>query len=215
MIFFLGLLLTSSFIHAVHMLQCFLCDSSFCEKPFLTNCRSNQYCATLRTDGTFSGFNFTVVERFCLLNAVCALLNANGTTFIASVAVGQTSVTSTLSCCNTNGCNKNNFDAPNKTPNGLKCKSCHSFYDKQCDSDMVCVGNQDRCLNDTASSLPYDYDFGNNTLNGCISRTLCQPSNFGNVTCYEGSFYKNGVIWLNNVNFNLPLLSFITIVLLL
>lgn len=56
------------------------------------------------------GFNFTLVERFCLLNTVCAMLNANGTTFIASVAVGQTSVTSTLSCCNTNGCNKNNLD---------------------------------------------------------------------------------------------------------
>lgn len=56
------------------------------------------------------GFNFTVVERFCLLNTVCARLNANGTTFIASVAVGQTSLTSTISCCNTNGCNKNNFD---------------------------------------------------------------------------------------------------------
>lgn len=67
----------------------------------------------------------------------------------------------------------------------------------------------------SASSLPYEYDFGNNTLKGCISRTLCQPSNIGNVTCYEGSFYNNGVICLSDVNFSLPLLSFITIVLLL
>lgn len=39
--------------------------------------------------------------------------------------------------------------APNKTPNGLTCKSCHSFYDEHCDSDISCVGNQDRCFNDT------------------------------------------------------------------
>ncbi|KTF90479.1 hypothetical protein cypCar_00013730 [Cyprinus carpio] len=43
--------------------------------------------------------------------------------------------------------------APKKTPNGLKCKSCHSFYDEQCDSDMSCVGNQDRCFNDTGQYL--------------------------------------------------------------
>ncbi|XP_048054437.1 phospholipase A2 inhibitor and Ly6/PLAUR domain-containing protein-like [Megalobrama amblycephala] len=197
------------------MLQCFLCDSSFCEKPFLTTCRSNQYCATMRTDGKFSGITFTVVERFCILDAVCALLNANGTTFIASVGVGQTSVTSTISCCNTDGCNRNNFDAPNKTPNGLKCKSCRNFYDEQCDSDMVCVGDQDRCLNDTASLLPYDYGFGNNTLKGCISRTFCQPSYFGNVTCCEGSFCNKGVSWLSEINFSLQLLSLISIVLLM
>lgn len=69
------------------------------------------------------GFNFSVVERICLLDAVCALLNANGTEFIASVAVGQTSVSSTFSCCKTDGCNNNYLDGKRKrSENGILIK---------------------------------------------------------------------------------------------
>ncbi|KAL1272780.1 hypothetical protein QQF64_028642 [Cirrhinus molitorella] len=209
-----GLFLNFLFFHSVYMLQCFVCDTAFCQKPIFTTCEPNQYCGTVRTDGTFLGFNFTIVKRMCLSNEICALLNANGTKLIASVAVGRTSVTTTISCCNTDGCNNNYLDAPNKTPNGLICKSCHSFYDEQCDSDMSCVGNQDRCFNDTASLLPYDYGFGNNTVKGCISRCHCQPSHFGNVSCCEGSYCNKAVSWLSEINYRLPLLSLVTVVLL-
>lgn len=137
--------------------------------------------------------------------------------------------------------------APNKSPNGLKCKSCRSIYDENCDSDLDCVGNQDRCFNGTgmsysllsvqylkkvsfnttviklethnlcvcvvsASLLPSSFGFGNNTLKGCISRDLCQPSKFSNMTCCEGSFCNKGLSWMGDVNISLLFLSLIAFV---
>ncbi|XP_057193013.1 phospholipase A2 inhibitor and Ly6/PLAUR domain-containing protein-like isoform X1 [Triplophysa rosa] len=209
--FVLGLFFTSAFLYSVQMLQCLTCDNIFCENPSLTNCFSNESCATAHIAQTSSGFNYTMVQRLCLLNEECAYFNANGTTFTLSFGFGGTSFTSSVSCCNTDGCNKAKVDAPNKNPNGLKCKSCSSIYDQNCDSDLDCVGNQDRCFNGTASLLPSSFGFGNNTLKGCISRDLCQPSKFSNMTCCEGSFCNKGLSYMSEVNISLLLLSLIAV----
>ncbi|TRY91951.1 hypothetical protein DNTS_035451 [Danionella cerebrum] len=150
-----------------------------------------------------SDYNFTVVDRSCLSEDVCP--KPNGSKFIASVAVGETTMTFTSTCCTTDGCNNINLAGPNKTVNGVWCKTCSSMTDETCDADMMCVGDQDRCLNDTGSLLPFG--FGNKTLKGCISRNLCYPSNFANVTCYRG-FSNTGVSWFSEVNVILPFLSF-------
>lgn len=214
---FIGLFLTSAFLYSVHMLQCLNCESFMCEKPFLTNCSSGDSCATVQIDEMYSGYNLTVVDKFCIQTELCAYFRANGTTFTSSFGVGRRRVILTYSCCNTDGCNNASTDEPNKTPNGLKCKSCRSFFDENCDDfDMNCVGSQDRCFNDKASSLPFGYGLGmNHTLKGCISSHFCKPSKFSNVTCLEGRFTSNRVSWMSEVNFNLLLLSLISFVLLL
>nr|XP_055070216.1 phospholipase A2 inhibitor gamma subunit B-like [Misgurnus anguillicaudatus] len=212
----LGLFLISAVLYSVHMLQCLTCDTLYCEKQSLTNCFSNYSCATIQTRQMHPGLNYTVLQKLCLQTDICAYYDANGTTFTSSFGIGRTSYTLTVSCCNTNGCNNASIDAPNKTPNGLKCKSCGGIFDYNCENfDMDCMGSQDRCFSDKASSLPFGFGYGkNHTLRGCISRNFCKPSKIWDVNCLEGTFINNRVSWMSEVNFSLLLLSLITFVLL-
>lgn len=203
----LGLCLTSSFIHSVEMLQCDSFKSPACGNPFFM-ATTGEVCAVLRIDRNTSDVNTSCIIRTSLPRAYCLEQKASSSPAIASIGLGFVNAAVSVSCCSTDHCNNASLPDPNNDPNGLKCVSCNSSTDTQCNTKVSCVGVQDLCIDTGNPGLLVQTLFPSlehARLKGCVSRNLCGPSSITKFNCISNLGYPA----INNREFRLPLMVFI------
>lgn len=190
-------------------LQCFNCISAEgqCTTTDTVECKAGEMCSALRINIETSGFGVTTVRRTCLGEDVCNGVNALESGITYSASVGVASLFDFISCCNSTKCNDKNIPEPNKTPNGLTCAACSNLTDTICNTTVSCVGDQDHCLtaNDTSGSL-FNLNVSS-TVKGCASKTFCDNSEMGQLSCCLGNLCNGSDAWLRlNLSFFLMVL---------
>ncbi|KAI4880819.1 hypothetical protein NFI96_031835, partial [Prochilodus magdalenae] len=219
----LGLYLFS-LLGSVYTLKCLQClrGSGQCSTTESAECDTNFVCATLRTSIDVSGFSVatTTVSRACLEQSFCSQLNATEKGISYSTNVGVATFFGFLACCNKDNCNDINIPDPDNTPNGLKCYTCNSMLDTVCNTTVSCVGNQNRCVNNTNLDLPIFGTVVNPLIpvisplvpvasppeKGCISKSFCDSTQVTNINCCTG-YLCNGSKDLLRLDLSLLLMA--------
>ncbi|XP_050969427.1 phospholipase A2 inhibitor NAI-like [Labeo rohita] len=208
----LGLCLTASLIHSVEMLQCLRFVSPACVNQFLMT-TTGEVCTVIKADANTSDVNTTCITRTSFPKAYCLEQQMDSSPVIASIGLGFANVAISVFCCSTDKCNNATLPEPNNAPNGLKCISCNNMTDKQCNTEVSCVGVQDLCLDHTAPTgnagllIQMFFPFLQRArLKGCVSRNLCGPSSITKFNCISNLGYSA----IKNTEFRFLLMIFIT-----
>ncbi|KAL7891276.1 hypothetical protein AOLI_G00007520 [Acnodon oligacanthus] len=200
----------SSLFCSVYTLKCLQClrGSGQCSTTDSVECDTGSVCATLRTSIDVSGFSVatTTVARNCLEQSLCSLLSANSKGVTYSTNIGVATFVGFLACCNKDNCNDINMPEPDNTLNGLKCATCKNILDTVCNTTVSCVGNQDRCVNNTILDLPVFGSVVSTPAKGCVSKSFCDTTTLGSITCCSGNMCNGSEDWLR-LNLSLLLLA--------
>ncbi|XP_053339388.1 phospholipase A2 inhibitor and Ly6/PLAUR domain-containing protein-like [Clarias gariepinus] len=155
---------------AVLALQCYQCipDTSGSCKSTVMYCPDQ--CGSMTTTWDTNGVLSNISVKSCLTTMQCV----NGSIHVKN----QLTVNINTKCCTTDLCNNETMPAlMNETANGQKCYTCagrNCTFDCQgghCIKTLEtvdCLGNEDRCINITATALGIT-----TSLEGCATKSAC------------------------------------------
>ncbi|XP_031165282.1 phospholipase A2 inhibitor and Ly6/PLAUR domain-containing protein-like [Sander lucioperca] len=135
--------------------------------PVLEQCDSDdELCATTALHGDMEGEVSQHTLRSCAPSSLCTVQGQ-----ILSNSVAFYKIAASVHCCNTDGCNSQNFTYPDGQTklNGLQCLSCTHRPDPVCNGTVQCAGVEDRCFdgNWTDGGDPFPW-------RGCASANVCE-----------------------------------------